>query len=130
VSALLELTGITKSFAGVQALKGVSFELRPGEVHALIGENGAGKSTLVKVITGAHRPDAGWMKMNGQEVSHNDPTTAKRLGVAVIYQQPALFPDLTVAENLTVGGYSRSRADEERNLERVFDLFPRLFPGG
>jgi rhamnose transport system ATP-binding protein len=102
VSALLELTGITKSFAGVQALKGVSFDLRPGEVHALIGENGAGKSTLVKVITGAHRPDAGCMKMNGADVAHNDPTTAKRLGIAVIYQQPALFPDLTVAENIAL----------------------------
>jgi rhamnose transport system ATP-binding protein len=102
LNPLLELTGITKSFAGVQALKGVSFELRPGEVHALIGENGAGKSTLVKVITGAHRPDAGRMKISGVEVSHNDPTTAKRLGVAVIYQQPALFPDLTVAENIAL----------------------------
>src|SRR3954468_7465236 len=99
---LLRGTNISKSFAGVRALDDVSFELRAGEVHALIGENGAGKSTLVKVITGAHRPDAGWMKINGAEVAHNDPTTAKRLGVAVIYQQPALFPDLTVAENIAL----------------------------
>jgi rhamnose transport system ATP-binding protein len=100
VSALLKLTGITKSFAGVHALKGVSFELLPGEVHALVGENGAGKSTLIKVITGAHRPDDGSVEINGQSIQQNDPTLAKKLGVAAIYQQPALFPDLTVAENI------------------------------
>src|SRR5438270_7005349 len=102
VSALLKLTGITKSFAGVQALRGVSFELSSGEVHALVGENGAGKSTLIKVITGAHRPDDGTLIVNGQVVTHNDPTVAKSLGIAVIYQQPALFPDLTVAENIAL----------------------------
>jgi rhamnose transport system ATP-binding protein len=102
VSALLKLTGITKSFAGVQALRGVSFELNSGEVHALVGENGAGKSTLIKVITGAHRPDDGTLIVNGQVVTHNDPTVAKSLGIAVIYQQPALFPDLTVAENIAL----------------------------
>lgn len=102
MSELLKLTGITKSFAGVQALRGVSFDLRLGEVHALVGENGAGKSTLVKVITGAHRPDSGEVVINGQVIAHNDPTKARSLGVAVIYQQPALFPDLTVAENIAL----------------------------
>jgi len=102
VNALLNLTDITKSFAGVQALKGVSFELLPGEVHALVGENGAGKSTLIKVITGAHRPDSGELAISGQSIDHNNPTLAKSLGVAVIYQQPALFPDLTVAENIAL----------------------------
>jgi rhamnose transport system ATP-binding protein len=91
-----------KSFAGVQALKGVSFELLPGEVHALVGENGAGKSTLIKVITGAHRPDSGEVVIAGNVIEHNDPTVSKSLGVAVIYQQPALFPDLTVAENIAL----------------------------
>lgn len=102
MNALLNLTDITKSFAGVQALKGVSFQLLPGEVHALVGENGAGKSTLIKVITGAHRPDSGLLAINGQSIDHNNPTLAKSLGVAVIYQQPALFPDLTVAENIAL----------------------------
>ena len=102
VSALLKLTGITKSFAGVQALRGVSFELDRCEVHALVGENGAGKSTLIKVISGAHRPDDGTLIVDGQVVTHNDPTVAKSLGIAVIYQQPALFPDLTVAENIAL----------------------------
>jgi rhamnose transport system ATP-binding protein len=97
---LLKLSGIVKSFAGVHALKGVSFELRAGEVHAIVGENGAGKSTLIKVITGAHRRDAGTIEIAGRSVDHLDPTKSRQLGVTVIYQQPALFPDLTVAENI------------------------------
>ena len=97
---LLEATGIAKSFEGVRALRGVSFELRPGEVHALIGENGAGKSTLIKIVTGAVTADSGTLRIAGKSVYHNDPATAKSLGVAAIYQQPALFPHLTVAENI------------------------------
>jgi rhamnose transport system ATP-binding protein len=97
---ILQLTGIRKSFGAVRALKGVSFELVPGEVHALLGENGAGKSTLIKVITGAHQPDGGTLVVGGEEVSQLTPSTARELGIACIYQQPALFPDLTVAENI------------------------------
>jgi rhamnose transport system ATP-binding protein len=104
MDALLELRDIRKSFGGVRALKGVSFQLRPGEVHALVGENGAGKSTLIKVITGAHRPDGGHLEIGGRRVEANDPILSRTLGVAVIYQQPALFPDLTVAENIAAGG--------------------------
>ena len=75
-----------------------------GEVHALVGENGAGKSTLIKIITGAHQPDAGTLEMDGADRStHNDPVAPRRLGIAAIYQQPALFPDLTVAENIALG---------------------------
>lgn len=99
---LLQLNAITKSFGAVRALKGVSFDLRPGEVHALLGENGAGKSTLIKIITGAHRPDAGRIEVAGQVVGHLTPASARRLGIACIYQQPALFPDLTVAENIAL----------------------------
>ena len=84
----------------MRALKGVSFDLQAGEVHALLGENGAGKSTLIKVITGAHQPDGGSIEINGQRVVHLSPAAAHQLGVACIYQQPALFPDLTVAENI------------------------------
>src|SRR5947208_12266923 len=100
LSALLQLTNISKSFAGVQALRHVSFDLRPGEVHALVGENGAGKSTLIKVITGAHQADEGTLEINGRPVEDNSPVLSWSLGVAAIYQQPALFPDLTVAENI------------------------------
>jgi rhamnose transport system ATP-binding protein len=102
VDDLLRLTSITKSFGGVQALKGVSLDLRPGEVHALVGENGAGKSTLIKIITGAVRHDSGTIQIRGQLIEQNDPAQSRKLGVAAIYQQPALFPDLTVAENIAL----------------------------
>jgi rhamnose transport system ATP-binding protein len=103
LETILKLTGISKSFAGVQALKDVSFDLRAGEVHALVGENGAGKSTLIKVITGAHLPDEGTLEIGGNLIEANGPLKAKSLGIAAIYQQPALFPDLTVAENIALG---------------------------
>ncbi|HET6409675.1 MAG TPA: sugar ABC transporter ATP-binding protein, partial [Chthoniobacteraceae bacterium] len=99
---LLRLNSIKKSFLAVRALKGVSFDLKPGEVHALLGENGAGKSTLIKVITGAHQPDGGEIEIGGQTVSHLTPASAHKLGIACIYQQPALFPDLSVAENIAL----------------------------
>ena len=97
---LLQLSAVTKSFGAVRALKGVSLDLRAGEVHALLGENGAGKSTLIKVITGAHQADGGSIEIEGQRVAHLTPAAARKLGIACIYQQPALFPDLTVAENI------------------------------
>jgi rhamnose transport system ATP-binding protein len=103
---LLKVDSITKSFGAVRALKGVSFDLLAGEVHALVGENGAGKSTLIKIITGALQPDwpdSGSISINGRQIVENSPSLAKRLGVAAIYQQPALFPDLSVAENLALG---------------------------
>ncbi len=99
---LLQLTSVAKSFGAVRALKGVSFDLRAGEVHALLGENGAGKSTLIKVITGAHQPDSGTIEINGGEVHRLTPASAHKLGIAAIYQQPALFPDLSVAENIAL----------------------------
>ncbi len=80
-----------------------SFDLQAGEVHALVGENGAGKSTLIKVISGAHRPDSGTLEIAGQVIAANEPVLSRRLGVAVIYQRPALLPDLTVAENIALG---------------------------
>ena len=97
---LLQLSAVTKSFGAVRALKGVSFDLRAGEVHALLGENGAGKSTLIKVITGAHQADGGSIEIEGERVAHLTPATAHKLGITCIYQQPALFPDLSVAENI------------------------------
>jgi rhamnose transport system ATP-binding protein len=100
--ALLEATAITKSFTGVHALRGVSFSLRAGEVHALLGENGAGKSTLIKVITGAEKADSGTLMVNGNLVHHNSPAAARAMGIAAVYQQPALFPDLTVEENIAL----------------------------
>jgi rhamnose transport system ATP-binding protein len=103
VATLLNLVGISKAFGGVQALERVSFDLQAGEVHALVGENGAGKSTLIKVITGALLPDAGTMEVRGSNAAGMDPVRSRDLGIAAIYQQPALFPHLTVAENIAIG---------------------------
>jgi rhamnose transport system ATP-binding protein len=97
---LLEARSISKAFAGVRALKNVDFTLEPGEVHALVGENGAGKSTLIKIITGAVAADSGILTVAGREVAHNSPSVARSLGIIAIYQQPSLFPHLTVAENI------------------------------
>ena len=122
---LLQLREITKSFQAVRALKGVSFDLHRGEVHALLGENGAGKSTLIKVITGAHQPDSGTIEIEGKPVARLDPATARAMGIAAIYQQPALFPDLSVAENIALGLETPSAASriawgERRNQARQF----------
>ena len=129
---LLKVDSITKTFGAVRALKGVSFDLRAGEVHALVGENGAGKSTLIKIITGALQPDwsdSGSLFINGQQIVENSPSLAKRLGVAAIYQQPALFPDLSVAENLALGlergGLWRRVNWRERNA-RARELLGRI----
>ena len=103
MSILLKAENVTKSYAGVQALKSASFELQAGEVHALIGENGAGKSTFIKILTGAVEADSGKIEIGGEVITNNSPTIAKSCGVAAIYQQPALFPDLTVAENIAFG---------------------------
>jgi rhamnose transport system ATP-binding protein len=99
---LLEANGIQKSYNGVKALISVSLELRAGEVHALVGENGAGKSTLIKVLTGAVQLDSGEVRLHDQPIEHNNPAKARELGISAIYQQPALFPDLSVAENIAI----------------------------
>jgi rhamnose transport system ATP-binding protein len=102
-AALLRVTDLCKSYAGVHALRGASFELYPGEVHALVGENGAGKSTLIRIVTGAIAADSGEVELDGELLTNHSPRLARSLGIAAIYQQPALFPELTVAENLSVG---------------------------
>jgi rhamnose transport system ATP-binding protein len=95
-----ELRGISKRFGATQALDSVSFELLAGEVHALVGENGAGKSTLVKILGGVHQPDSGEILLDGQPTILHGPAQARALGIAVVHQEPRLFPDLTVAENV------------------------------
>jgi ribose transport system ATP-binding protein len=96
----VEMIDITKSFGGVHALNNVSFNVKPGEIHALIGENGAGKSTLVKILSGAYRKDKGSIRIDGKNVNIANPHIARKLGIAIIYQEFALAPDLTVAENI------------------------------
>lgn len=106
---LLQLEHISKSFPGVQALSDVSFDVRPGEVHALLGENGAGKSTLIKIVSGVYRPDSGEMRIDGQPVTFSSPRDAQALGVATIYQELSLYPELTVAENIFMGHTPRRK---------------------
>lgn len=106
MAPLLEAIGIEKSFGGVRALKGVSLDLLAGEVHALVGENGAGKSTLIKILTGSLQPDAGEIRLRGEQLEQQTPAKARALGIGVVYQQPALFPDLTVAENIALAADS------------------------
>jgi rhamnose transport system ATP-binding protein len=101
--AILELREIQKSFSGVHALRGVNFQLLQGEVHALLGENGAGKSTLIKVMTGVHQPDTGEIYLDGKLIQFADPYESRQNGIAAIYQEPSLFPDLDIAENIFVG---------------------------
>jgi ABC-type sugar transport system ATPase subunit len=100
---LIALRGITKRFGAIQALGGVDFELHAGEVHALVGENGAGKSTLIRVMAGAHAPDAGTLEVRGERVERLTPRRARELGIGVLHQHSALFGELTVAENLFLG---------------------------
>jgi len=100
---VLALSHAAKSFGAVRALTDGSVELRAGEVHALLGENGAGKSTLVKILAGVHQPDSGTLTVGGRAVTLHGPAAAREAGLAVIYQEPTLFPDLTVAENMFVG---------------------------
>ena len=107
VAPAIELRGITKRFAAVDVLSDVDLSLHAGRVHALAGENGAGKSTLVKILGGIHRPDAGRILKDGNEITIDGVADARRQGIAVVHQHPALFPDLSVAENVFVGRQPR-----------------------
>ncbi|MBL9186530.1 MAG: sugar ABC transporter ATP-binding protein [Opitutaceae bacterium] len=126
---VLQLRQLAKSFGGARALRGVDFDLRAGEVHALLGENGAGKSTLIKIVTGAHQPDDGTITVDGVPVSDLTPAGAQALGIACVYQQPALFPDLSVAENIALrlerGGALRTVSWRARR-ECARDLLRRI----
>jgi rhamnose transport system ATP-binding protein len=102
-AALVRVRQVSKSFGAVAAVRDVSFDLYAGEAHALVGENGAGKSTIVKMLAGVHRPDSGSIEIDGQPVELHSPADAKAAGIAVIYQEPTLFPDLSVAENIAMG---------------------------
>ena len=101
--ARLRMSGVRKSFGATQALRGVSFEVQPGEVHALIGENGAGKSTLMKILSGAYQTDAGSLELNGLPFVPENPLHARRSGIAMIYQELMLASDLSVEENIVLG---------------------------
>lgn len=123
----LAVEGIVKSFPGVKALQGVSFDCRAGEIHALVGENGAGKSTLMRILAGVYRPDAGEIRVNGSPVTLGSPGEAARHGIAMVYQDTSLVPDLDTAQNIFLGrepggvllDYAKMRADAVALLERL-----------
>ena len=120
----LEMRGITKHFPGVLASKHIDFDVKSGEVHALLGENGAGKSTLMKILYGMYRPDDGEILLNGKPVTITSPTDAINLGIGMIHQHFMLVPTLTVAENVALGLPS-SRGlltDLERVSKRIVEL--------
>jgi rhamnose transport system ATP-binding protein len=126
---VLALRDISKSFGAVRALRAVSLELFPGEVHALAGENGAGKSTLIKTLAGVHRPDAGQVFLDGEPVVFHGPADARDAGIAVIYQEPTLFPDLSIAENIFMGRRPRrslGRIDHKATHAATLALMKRL----
>lgn len=104
----ITMSGMSKSFVGIKVLKDVSFDVRPGEVHALLGENGAGKSTLIKMMSGLYMPDAGAITVQGKPVKFNSTRDASSAGIATVYQELLLFPELSVAENVFLGHYPRT----------------------
>ena len=131
MSDLVKLTSISKSFGGVQALRGVDFDIRAGEVHALLGENGAGKSTLMRILGGEMQPSSGGVEIAGKPAILRDPRDARALGIAVIHQELALAPDLTVAENIFLGqlspivSHSKLRKRARELISRLgFDIDP------
>jgi ABC-type sugar transport system ATPase subunit len=128
-NSLLQANSITKSFAGIHALRAVSFDLREGEVHALVGENGAGKSTFTRIATGALRADSGELRIQGKEVLHGTSDHARSSDVAAIYQQPQIFPHLTVAENIAIALESNEatwRVDWKKRYARAHEMIRRL----
>ncbi len=120
MTALLELSGLTKAYGSVRACDDISFQVAPGEIHALLGENGAGKSTLVKMIYGLVRPDAGEMSLMGKPFAPTEPWAARAAGVGMVFQHFSLFDALTVAENIDLGMREPlGRRDLARRIETV-----------
>ncbi len=131
---VLQLEHVSKVFPGVKALSDVHFDVRPGEVHALLGENGAGKSTLIKITSGVYKPDGGTIRVQGKLCTFDNPREAQSAGIATIYQELSLYPELTVAENIFMGhaprgrmgmlnwGQMRERADEILESLNIHDM--------
>src|SRR3981081_4350847 len=105
---LLALRQLAKAFGGARALRGVDFDVHAGEIHALLGENGAGKSTLIKIVSGVYPPDTGEITIRGEPVRFLSPREAQAHGIATIYQEFSLYPELTVAENIFSGNMPRA----------------------
>ena len=125
----MQLSHIEKAFGGIHALADVSFDLRSGEIHALVGENGAGKSTLIKIITGAYTPDSGKIEIDGITYASLHPSQARDLGIAAVYQEFNLLPELSVAENISLGKQPLGRnglIDLKTRASLAYELLERL----
>jgi rhamnose transport system ATP-binding protein len=128
-AAVLELRGVAKAFGSVVALRSVDLRVDAGSIHGLVGENGAGKSTLVKIVAGVHRRDRGELLLDGAPVDFSSTAESKSAGIAVIYQEPTLFPDLSVTENIFMGRQpltSGRRIDRAAMHAQAEGLFSRL----
>src|SRR3954451_18135275 len=126
---VLELRDVSKAFGAVVALETASLQLAGGSIHALVGENGAGKSTLIKIVAGVHRRDGGEFLLGGESVDFGSTAESKSAGIAVIYQEPTLFPDLSVTENIFMGRMplaGNRRIDRSGMHREARDLFKRL----
>ena len=132
VALPVELLSVSKSFAGIKVLSAVSFDIRPGEVHALMGENGAGKSTLIKIMAGLHQADEGEVRVNGRAVKFASPKDAHDAGIATVHQELLLFPELTVAENIFLGQTPKTALgtiDWKTMRQRAHELLQSLDSG-
>ena len=125
---ILKMQGIQKYFSGVHALKGVDFDLKAGEVHALMGENGAGKSTLIKVLCGIHKSDGGTIELFGQQVSFNNISESQAAGISVIHQELNMMNHLTVAQNMFIGREFRKGGliNDRKMEEEAQKLFEKI----
>jgi len=126
-TTLLELTDVETYYGSIQALKGITIDVREGEIVTLIGANGAGKSTTLRSINGLNHPRRGRIKFQGRDITHDSPHSIVKRGIAQSPEGRKLFPRMTVTENLEIGAFQRSdRAAIREDMERVFTLFPRL----
>lgn len=123
---MLKVIGISAGYGSVQVLRRVSFHVGPGEIVALIGANGAGKSTLLRTISGIHRPSAGEVLFMGKPLHRLSPESIVRMGLVQVPEARQLFPNLTVLENLELGGYIHGREHVRKTLEEMYELFPIL----
>src|SRR5258707_5651296 len=126
---ILKINAISKHFPGVQALREVTFDVEKQSIHAVIGENGAGKSTLMQIIAGVHQPDAGTIEFNEEIVKFTDPAEAQAKGIAIVYQELNLAPNLSIAENIFLGlepRHSRVFLDRQKLRAATLDILKRF----
>ena len=129
MAAILKIRGITKTYPGVRALQDVSFDVEQGIIHAIMGENGAGKSTLMQIIAGAQRPDSGVIEFGGREVHFANPAQAQAAGIAIVYQELNLSPNLSIAENIFLGMEPRTAGafvDRKKLKEKTTEILKKL----